>query len=136
MDHRVLVHTFGHPDCDPRAVGCRGVIGEHRAAVMLARAVIEATVKDRGITTGGLVSKIEQMYDKNILREHIKEQAHEVRHLGNEMAHGDFVEPVSPLEADEVSELMVEVLHEVFQSHAKLQRRKAARLAKETGKQS
>lgn len=111
-------------------------IGAHRAAVMLARAVIEATAKDRGITTGGLFSKIEQMYDKNILREHIKEQAHEVRHLGNEMAHGDFVEPVSLVEADEVLELMAEVLHEVFQSHAKLQRRKEARLAKETGEQA
>ena len=111
------------------AYSCQS-IGAHRAAVLLSRSVIEATAKDKGITSGQLFSKIEQMYEKGHVREHIKDAAHEVRHLGNDTAHGDFVEPVSAEEADEVLELMAEVLNEVFQSPARVAARKAARLAK------
>jgi hypothetical protein len=111
-------------------------IGAHRAAVMLARAVMEATAKNKGITNGPLFTKIEKMYEQNFLREHIKEQAHEVRHLGNDMAHGDFVEPISTEEADEVLELMAEVLHEVFESQARLLRVRNARLARKNDEQA
>ena len=76
------------------------------------------------------------MYEQNFLREHIKEQAHEVRHLGNDMAHGDFVEPISTEEADEVLELMAEVLHEVFESQARLLRVRNARLARKNDEQA
>ena len=106
-------------------------IGAYRAAVMLARSVIEATAKAKGISKGLLWHKIEAMHRAGLVREHVKDAAHEVRHLGNESAHGDFVEPVSPEEADEVLQLMAEVLNEVFESPARVQRRRDARLAKE-----
>jgi hypothetical protein len=63
-----------------------------------------------------------------LLREHMQEAAHEVRYLGNDMAHGDFVTIVAEQEADETLGLMAEVLAEVFQSQARIQRRGDARL--------
>lgn len=102
----------------------------HRAAVLLARSVVEATAKERGITQGRLVDKIETMWKSGDIREHIKDGAHEVRYLGNEMAHGDFVDPVTPEESELVLTLMDEVLEEVFQSRARVARAKASRAAK------
>lgn len=110
-------------------------IDAHRAAVMLARAVIEATAKAKGISNGKLYNKIEKMHEVGLLSELVRDQAHEIRHLGNDMAHGDFVEPVSTEEADEILELMAEVLHAVFEVPAHLLRRKEARLAKKSGEQ-
>lgn len=101
-----------------------------RASVLMCRSVIEATAKDKGITTGSLVAKIDSMEKKGFIRPHIKDAAHEIRHLGNDMAHGDFVEEVEPEEADEILELMGEVLAEVFQSPARIARRQSARQAK------
>lgn len=110
--------------------------GAHRAAVQMARSVVEASAKEKGITKGRLVDKIDKMFERALIREHVKEAAHEVRHLGNEMAHGDFVEPVTVEESTEVLGLMSEVLVEVFQSPARVARRKAARLAKQQGDES
>lgn len=101
-----------------------------RAAVLLARSVIEATAKAKGFTTGQLFHKIEALHEAKLVREHVKDAAHEVRHLGNDMAHGDFVDSVTSEEAEEVLQLMSEVLDEVFQSPARVQRRRAARQAK------
>ncbi|NJP31464.1 DUF4145 domain-containing protein [Micromonospora sp. HSS6-12] len=101
-----------------------------RAAVLLARSVIEATAKAKDIKKGSLADKIDEMHDQGFIREHIKEGAHEVRYLGNDMAHGDFVDPVDKEDADLVLALMSEVLSEVFQSPAKVARARAARDAK------
>ncbi|MBU5868948.1 DUF4145 domain-containing protein, partial [Vibrio cholerae O1] len=62
-----------------------------RGAVILARAVIEATAKDKGITNGNLYAKIDQLHISGLIREHIKEAAHEVRLGGNDVAHGDIL---------------------------------------------
>ena len=98
---------------------------------MSARSVVEATAKAKGITDGTLHKKIEEMYRQNIISEHVKEQVHEVRYLGNDMAHGDFVEPIIAEDADEVLALMAAVLDAVFQSHARLKRVRDARIAQE-----
>jgi len=108
---------------------CHG-INAHRAAVLLARSVIEATAKDKGITSGVLASKIEQMREKDLVRPHIEQAAHEIRHIGNDMAHGDYVDPISAEESDEVLTLMGEVLDEVYSSPGRVAARKAARQEK------
>lgn len=105
-------------------------INAHRAAVLLARSVIEATAKEKGITSGTLVQKIDRLHADDHIREHIKDAAHEIRHLGNDMAHGDFINDVEPEEANEILGLMSEVLQEVFQSPARVARRQQERLAK------
>jgi hypothetical protein len=105
-------------------------IGAYRSAVLLGRSVIEATAKEKGITAGNLYQKIEQLAAQNFIRDHVKDEAHEIRHLGNDMAHGDFVEPVSSDDAEAVLLLMGEVLNEVFQGPAvaaKLRERRESR---------
>lgn len=109
-------------------------IQAYRAAAALARAVIEASAKQKGVTKGNLFEKIEALEKENHLRPHIKEAAHEVRHLGNEVAHGDFVDPVEAEEAEEALALMAEVLQEVFQSPARIERAKQKRLARHAAK--
>jgi hypothetical protein len=105
-------------------------VGAYRAVGSLARAVIEATAKDRGAEGRNLEKRIDALRDGDHIRKHTQEQAHEVRHFGNEMAHGSFVDPVTKEEAEEVVELMAEVLDEVYQSPARLLRLKTAREAK------
>jgi hypothetical protein len=111
-------------------------IQAYRGATALARAVIEASAKEKGITKGQLFEKIEKLEAEGHVRAHIREAAHEVRHLGNEVAHGDFVDPIEPEEAEEVLALMAEVLQEVFQSPARVARVKAAREAKKAAKRA
>lgn len=108
---------------------CRS-IDALRACVLMCRSVIEATAKEKGINKGMLQAKIDEMAKQSLIRAHIKEAAHEVRYLGNDMAHGDFVDPVDCEDADEILALMAEVLAEVFQSPARIAKVKADRLAK------
>lgn len=92
----------------------------YRAAIMVARAVIEATAKDNGISEGQLYLKIEKLAEAGLIRALIKDAAHGVRELGNEMAHGDFVEPMTGAEASLVINLMGEILNDVYQSPARV----------------
>jgi hypothetical protein len=106
---------------------CRQACNANRAAILMARSVIEATAKDKGITTGPLISKIDQLYDQRLIRPDVRDGAHEIRQFGNDMAHGDFVRETSPEEANLVLALMDAVLTDVYQSPAQVARAKAAR---------
>ncbi|WP_158641464.1 DUF4145 domain-containing protein [Amycolatopsis eburnea] len=105
-------------------------MGALRAAVQLARSVVEATAKEKGASSGNLLAKIDKLHEMGIIRPVIQEAAHEIRHLGNEMAHGDFIQPVMKEEAVEAVGLMDELLTEVFEAPARIEKRKLARLAK------
>ena len=109
-------------------------LGAHRAAGALARAVIEAVAKERGITEGKIYDKIEEMARRELIREDTRQAAHEVRHFGNDMAHGDFVDPVDPEEAADILDLMDELLAEVYQAPAKVERVRERRKAREEAK--
>ncbi|QWF80132.1 DUF4145 domain-containing protein [Amycolatopsis sp. CA-230715] len=109
-------------------------IHAYRAAVLLARSVVEATAKEKGVTQGNLKSKIDGLHGLHLIRPSIQDAAHEIRFLGNDMAHGDFVAPVEVEEAAETLVLMGELLQEVFQSPARIERMKQARLAKAAAK--
>lgn len=102
---------------------------------MLARAVIEATAKDKGISTGNLYNKIEALATGGLIRTVIKDAAHGVRELGNEMAHGDFVNPISAEESELVVHLMGEILNDVYQSPAAIAQAKQAAQARQQGGQ-
>lgn len=103
-----------------------------RGACALARAVVEACAKERGITEGRLYSKITALHDKGLIREDIKAAAHEIRHFGNGAAHGDLTDPTSPEEAAAILELMDELLHELYQTPATVARLRSARQADTT----
>ncbi|HET9894609.1 MAG TPA: DUF4145 domain-containing protein [Streptosporangiaceae bacterium] len=100
----------------------------NRSAVLMARAVIEATAKNKGIAKGSLLDKVDAM--SAMIRPHVRQGAHEVRLLGNDMAHGDFIRPVSEEDAKLVLTLMDEVLDDVYQSPARVARAQAAREAR------
>lgn len=132
-----LIPIKSFPDVPPEIASaaseahtCRNANAK-RAAILMARSVIEATAKDKGITTGNLVSKVDQMHDKRLIRPDVRDGAHEIRQFGNDMAHGDFVHTVSLEDTDLVLALMDEVLDEVYQSPARVAKAKAAREARE-----
>lgn len=105
-------------------------VSAFRGVVALARAVVEATAKEKSITSGQLHQKINRLLDDGHIRPLIKDAAHEIRYLGNEVAHGDFTAPVTKEEAVETLRLMDDLLKEVFQMPARVERRRKAREAK------
>jgi hypothetical protein len=92
---------------------CHGE-GAHRAAVALSRAVIEATAKDKNARGKNLADSIDAMKALGLLRPATTEAAHEVRHWGNDMAHGDFVNPIAAVNSMAVLDLMSGILQEVY----------------------
>lgn len=102
-------------------------ISSFMAAILMARTVVEATAKEKGITKGNLLAKIDELANGNIIRNDTKEAAHEIRHLGNDMAHGDISDLPDPDDVADVLALMDEVLNEVFQGPAKTARLRARR---------
>ncbi len=104
-------------------------INARMAAILMARTVVEATAKDKGITKGNLIAKIDEMAKANIIRDDTKDAAHEIRHLGNDMAHGDIADLPDSEDVQDVLALMDEVLNEVFQGPAKTARLRARRSA-------
>ncbi|WP_447924743.1 DUF4145 domain-containing protein [Georgenia muralis] len=104
-ERREFIDVPGHiADAASEATLCFSV-GAYRAAGSLARAVVEATAKDKGAVGRDLYQRIEALGTAGYVRTHTKDQAHEVRHFGNGMAHGDFTDPVTSEEAAEVIEL-------------------------------
>ena len=113
------------------AYKCRS-ISAFRASVLLARSVIEATAKDKRIAHGNLSAKIDELFDQRFIRKHIRDGSTQVRFLGNEMAHGDFVTPIADEERELILILMSEILDEVYQSPARVAKARAARTARQT----
>lgn len=101
--------------------------GAYRGAIILARAVVEASCKEKGITKGHLAQKIEALHERGIMNSQVHAEATEVRHLGNDMAHGDFIEEATLTDAEDILGFMAEVLEEVFQRPARVARRKEKR---------
>ncbi|MCC4306828.1 MULTISPECIES: DUF4145 domain-containing protein [Rhodococcus] len=111
------------------AYRCRS-FGALRAAVLMSRSVIEATCKERGIGKGNLMAKIDSLASQGDIRPIVRDAAHEVRFLGNDMAHGDFIDAIVQEEADEILELMSIFLDEVFQTPTRITNVRNARQAK------
>ena len=95
-------------------------IGSRRAATLMARSVVEATAKDKGFETGSLFAKIDAMEEAGILRRVVGHAAHSIRLFGNDMAHGDFIEPVGADEANMVMSLMNLILDETYRIPAEV----------------
>ena len=102
-------------------------IRSYMSAILMARTVVEATAKEKRITQGNLVAKIDEMAKQSFIRADTKEAAHEIRHFGNDMAHGDIEDEPDADDVRDVLVLMDEILSEVFQGPAKTARLKARR---------
>ena len=99
----------------------------YRGAIVLARAVLEATCKDKGIREGSLFAKIDALHEQDLINALVQQEAHEIRIIGNDMAHGDVGVEVSSSDADDVLALMGEVLDEVYQRPARVAARQSRR---------
>ncbi|MBI0141913.1 DUF4145 domain-containing protein [Bifidobacterium sp. W8106] len=102
-------------------------ISAYRSAVLMARTVLEATAKDKGVTSGSLYEKIDELAAKTIITRQLAEEAHEIRLLGNDMAHGDLNTPVSKEDAEEILGFLDSVLDYVYQQPIAIERRKKVR---------
>jgi hypothetical protein len=102
-------------------------VGAISSSIMVGRAVVEATAKDKGITSGRLVQKIDALAEAGHIREATRDAAHEIRHAGNDMAHGDFGQTPTGEDADDLLVLMDEVLEEVYEGPGRVARLKQAR---------
>jgi hypothetical protein len=115
------------------AFRCRS-INSLRAAILMARSAIEATCKHHAVINGSLAAKIDDMAAKDLIRSFTQDAAHELRFLGNDMAHGDFLEEVDPDDADAVLDVLAEILNEVYQGPARSGRMRAKREAAKAAK--
>ncbi|CAH0207068.1 hypothetical protein SRABI121_02630 [Microbacterium sp. Bi121] len=103
-------------------------IGAYRGAIILARAVIEAAAKSKGISGRNLEVKIDALAAQGHVRAEIAASAHEVRFIGNDMAHGDFATTVvSGGDALDILDIMDDVLDQVYGVPTRLERRRARR---------
>jgi hypothetical protein len=103
-------------------------IGAYRAAVLLARSVIEASAKAKGITTGSLYEKIDKLAASGHIRSMLADAAHEIRLAGNDMAHGDFAtSAITREDAQELLEFMEDFLRETFELPTRVARRRDRR---------
>lgn len=121
-----------HIACAAKEAHASHSINSLMSAILMARTVVEATAKHKGITSGNLVAKIDAMEQADLIRESTAEAAHEIRHFGNDMAHGDIADLPDAEDAAEVLALMDEVLNEVFQGPARTQRIKDKRTSLST----
>ncbi|MGP5689759.1 DUF4145 domain-containing protein [Glutamicibacter ardleyensis] len=112
-------------------------IGSIRSAVLMSRAVIEATCKDHGIMSGLLGAKVNAMFTAGHINEFTKNVADTIRTFGNDMAHGDFIVDLDSEDAREVLSFMDEFLQQVYQMKARLSRlQDSAAKRKEASKQA
>lgn len=94
-----------------------------RGAVALARAVVEATAKAKGVAKDGIVGKINELRDRKIISPLTADASHVIRRDGNSIAHGDIGdEPMTVDDAQAILDFMDLLLAEVFQNPAKLLR--------------
>lgn len=75
------------------------------------------------------------MDNGGLIRTSIKDAAHGVRELGNDMAHGDLVEPISAEESQLVIHLMGEILNDMYLSPAAIAQAQQAAQARRQGDQ-
>ena len=88
--------------------------------MLLARSVVEAIAKDKGIVDGNLKSKIDAMREQGIIVPSLAETAHEIRFIGNDMAHGDFVEEIGKEESKDALGFMTTLIEQIYQQPARL----------------
>ena len=102
-------------------------IKAYRSAVLMARTALEATAKNKGITSGSLNEKIKELAEQNIITGQLAQEANEIRLLGNDMAHGDPDIPVSEEDASDILGFLDTVLDYVYQQPIAIQKRKELR---------
>jgi len=102
-------------------------IGAYRGASILARAVVEATAKNKGAGGDNLFRRIQALGDQGVIRKVMTTMAHDIRQLGNTMAHGDFEDSPTEEDSAEILSFMDALLAEVYQHDGMVTARRARR---------
>lgn len=105
------------------AVRCASIQAWNAAATMCRRAVQECVV-ERGGEGRDLYHQIEDLAQKRIITEQLKEWAHEVRIIGKAGAHADVPIDVTSADADDALRFTDELLNYIYVLTARLQRRR------------
>jgi HEPN domain-containing protein len=102
-------------------------VGANKASVAMCRRALQTSLIQRGAGKGKLVEQIDELSDKGILTEDIKEWAHEIRLTGNIGAHPDQdgLKDVTPQDAEELIRFMEEFLNYVYIMPAKVAAKRA-----------
>lgn len=93
-------------------------VGAFRAVLLLARSVIEATAKVNSVGGKDLLTKIDNLHEEGLVRRGVREVAHAIRVLGNDIAHGDLTDPPTMEDADDVLQLVRMILDDVYVADA------------------
>lgn len=102
-------------------------INANRAAVLLARTAVQAIAKDKNIHTNNLYGDIEKMAETHVVTDQLKDEAHEIRFIGNDMAHGDLGTPVDADDAADILGFLDSLLDYVYQQPMAIQKRRELR---------
>lgn len=100
-------------------------IGAYRSTAILCRATLEAICKDKEAEGKDLFKKIDDLYDKGKIRFILKETAHVLRAIGNDMAHGDFDSELETEDASDILDFLDSIINELYESPAQLARMQA-----------
>lgn len=105
--------------------------GQIIAAAIVARATLEAVIKDQGIAENlSLAQKIGKLQEAGSITKLLTDQAHSIRLVGNDMAHGDFCELPEREEVEHIVEFMDALIDILYVQPARLkaaQKKRAAR---------
>ncbi|AZL13803.1 hypothetical protein CXR25_13970 [Brevibacterium aurantiacum] len=102
--------------------------GQIIAAAITARATLEAIIKDQGIVDNmRLAQKIGKMQETGSITKLLTDQAHSIRLVGNDMAHGDFDMLPDREEVEHIVEFMDALIDTLYVQPAKLEAAQAKR---------
>lgn len=95
--------------------------GQIIAAAITARATLEAIIKDKGINGNmSLAQKIGELQEAGSITKLLTDQAHSIRLVGNDMAHGDFESLPAKEEVEHIVEFMDAMIDTLYVQPAKL----------------
>jgi hypothetical protein len=102
-------------------------VGANKASVAMCRRALQASLIQKGAGKGKLVDQIDELFDKGIITEDIKNWAHEIRLTGNVGAHPDQdgLGNVTPQDAEELIKFIEEYLNYVYIMPAKVAEKRA-----------
>jgi Domain of unknown function (DUF4145) len=75
--------------------------GDHRASLVIGRAAVQRAVRKLGGEGRDLYHEIDDLHEKGIVTEQLKDVAHQVRSMAREAAHPDELGEVSSADASE-----------------------------------
>ncbi|OPG04059.1 DUF4145 domain-containing protein [Microbispora sp. GKU 823] len=97
-------------------------VGATTAAIVMARATVEAVAKERNVRNGNLAGMIQSLLDNDHITELLKEAADVVRLSGNLAVHEVMNERFTSQETSDVLDLVGKILKHVYQDAAAVAR--------------